>query len=312
MQLIILLLITVAVLTFLSGAIVYFGASKGDRTRSAWFFIAAIFATVWMSSISLFITADSSWSEVIDWHVAWTFISAIIIDVAFLGYIAWPEKYGKLLTYIFLLFGLFISTFIMLAPSAMYDTVILDRAGNSVVMHIGPLYISYIAFFAAIVPAIVAYLFKQALKTRSQRKRSGDITIMLSFGLSSTLILVANLIMPLLGNWHLIWLGPLALSATIIAFYYTILRYHSLNLSSIWLKIFSYIVIIASVAIIYMVIFALIFAALFRGSMPSIEVIILNFIMIVIFLLLMPAMNQLTTTIRTLINNQKGGQKKEK
>ncbi len=311
MQLIILLLATVAVLTFLSGAIVYFGASKGDRVRSAWFFIAAIFATVWMSSISLFLTADASWFEVIDWHVEWTFVSAIIIDVAFLGYVAWPEKYGKFITYLFFLFGLFVSIFIFLSPSSLYSDVILDRTGNSVIMNIGPLYIAYIAFFATIVPAIIINLFKQSLKTHSKRKRGGDITIMISFGISSTLTLIANLIMPLFGNWGLIWLGPLALSATIIAFYYTILRYRALNLSSIWLKIFSYIVIIASIAIVYMVIFALIFAALFRGSTPSIEVIILNFIMIVVFLLLMPAVNQLMTHIHSLIINEKKGVQKE-
>lgn len=179
-------------------------------------------------------------------------------------------------------------------------------------MNIGPVYFAYIGFFAAIVPAVVATLFKQYLKTRSERKKGGDLTIMISFGLSSTITLIANLVLPLFDNWSLIWLGPLALSATIIAFYYTILRYRSLNLSSIWLKIFSYIVIIASLAIVYMIIFAAIFATLFRGSMPSSEVIILNFIMILIFLLLMPAMNELNVFIRSLISNQKPNHNKIK
>lgn len=178
-------------------------------------------------------------------------------------------------------------------------------------MNIGLLYCAYIGFFCAIVPAIIIALFRQYIKTHSARKKSGDLVIVGSFGISSTLVLVANLILPLFGNWSMIWLGPLALAVTIIAFYYTILRYHSLNLSSIWLKVFSYIVIITSIAIIYMVIFSIIFAALFRGSTPSAEVIILNFIMIVIFLLLMPAMGELLTFIRSLISNQNTQKKKE-
>ncbi len=301
MQLIVILLATVAVLTFLSGAIVFFGSSKGDRIRSAWFFLAAIFATAWMASISVFMVAQPEWTNNIEWHVKWTFISAILIDAAFLGYISWVQKNGKYLTLFFAILGIIISAPIFTAPDLLYNEIIIARTGNSVVMNIGPLYIAYNVFFALIVPAIIFSLFKQFLKTRSQRKKGGDITIMVSFGISSLIILVANLILPLIGNWSAIWLGPLALSATIIGFYYTILRYRSLNLSSIWLKIFSYIVIVSSVAIVYMMIFAIIFAALFRGSPPSTEVIILNFIMILVFIALMPAMNEFIKFIRTLI-----------
>ena len=301
MQLIVILLATVAVLTFLSGAIVFFGSSKGDRIRSAWFFLAAIFATAWMASISVFMVAQPEWTNNIEWHVKWTFISAILIDAAFLGYISWVQKNGKYLTLFFAILGIIISALIFTAPDLLYSDINIARTGNSVAMNIGPLYIAYNAFFALIVPAIIFSLFKQFLKTRSQRKKGGDITIMVSFGISSLIILVANLILPLIGNWSAIWLGPLALSATIIGFYYTILRYRSLNLSSIWLKIFSYIVIVSSVAIVYMMIFAIIFAALFRGSPPSTEVIILNFIMILVFIALMPAMNEFIKFIRTLI-----------
>lgn len=311
MQLIVILLATVSVLTLLSGAIVFFGSTKVDRVRSAWFFIAAIAATFWMTSISIFLTADPSSVETIDWHVKWTFVSAILIDVAFLGYVAWREKYGKALTIFFLIFGAAISVLIFHNPALLYDAVILSRSGNSVVMHIGPLYISYIAFFSTIVPAVVITLLKQYVKTRSNRKKGGDLTIIASFGISSTIVLIANLILPLLGNWNVIWLGPLALAANIIGVYYTILRYRSLNLASIWLKIFSYIVIIASLAIIYMLIFSIIFAGLFRGSTPSTEVIVLNFIMILVFLLLMPAMNQLVTFIRSLISGDKPTTKKK-
>ena len=311
MQLIVILLTTVAVLTLLSGAIVFFGSSKGDRIRSAWFFLAAIFATAWMASISVFMLAEPTWTNNIGWHVKWTFVSAILIDLAFLGYVAWREKYGKALTLFFTIFGLTISALIFLFPGLLYSDVIISRTGNSVVMDIDPLYFAYIAYFAMIVPAIVFNLFRQSRKTHSQRKKGGDLTIMISFGLSSLITLVANLVLPLLGNWSAIWLGPLALSATIIGFYYTILKYRSLNLSSIWLKAFSHIVIIASVAIIYMIIFSIVFAGLFRGSPPSIEVIILNFIMVVIFLTLMPAMSELATSIRKLINDQ-GNNKTDK
>lgn len=304
MQLIVILLATVAVLTFLSGVIVFFGSSKGDRIRSAWYFAAAIFATVWMASISIFLTASPQSIDSIYWHVNWTFISAILLDTCFLGYAAWHEKHGKTLTSIFLLLGLIVSGAIAISPNSLYSSVTLQHTGNSVTMNIGPLYFAYIGFFALIVPAIIFMFLKQYLKTKSERRRGSDIITMSCFGVSSLVVLIFNLILPLFGNWSLIWLGPLALAVTILAVYYTILRYQALRLNSIWLRILSYIVIIASIAIVYMVIFSVIFAALFRGSTPSTEVIILNFIMILIFLTLMPAMNEFIKFVHSLISGQ--------
>ena len=311
MQLIVILLATVSILTFLSGVIVFFGSTKKERLRSLWFFLAATFATTWMISISLFLIADSSWTSSIDWHVKWTFASAILIDIAFLGYIAWHEKYGKIVSLIFLIFGATICALIFCSPGLLYSDIILDRTGNSIVLNIGPLYIAYITFFASIVPAVVIALVTQFIRSRSSRKKSGDMIIMVSFSISSLLTFFGDLILPLLGDWSMVWLGPLALAVTIISFYYTILRYRSLNLASVWLKIFSYIVIISSLAIVYMVIFSVIFAALFRGSTPSTEVIILNFIMILIFIALMPALSELSNFIRSLISSPKTNKSKE-
>ena len=312
MQLITLLLTTVSVLTMLSGIIVYLGTSKAGKVKSAWYCLAAIFATIWMASICFFLTASENSQELIEWHVNWTFVSAIIIDVAFLGYAAWSKKYGKITTLLFLIMGLLISSIIFTVPHSLYSSINLAHTGNTVTMNIGPVYFGYIAFFAVIVPVIVGVYLLQFFKTTSQRKRLGDVITMGSFGLSSTVVLIFNLILPLFNNWKLIWLGPLALAITILAVYYTILRYRILNLSSIWLRLFSYAVVIASIAIVYMIIFSIVFAALFKGSTPSTEVIVLNFIMILIFISLMPATTGLTQHIRSLISGDQANMPKRK
>ena len=302
MQLIAILLITVSILTFLSGIAVFFGASKGDRARSAWFFLATIFATIWMVSISLFLIATPDWGEQLTWIVDLTYISAIFIDIALLGYISWRKKYGKIATLTFTMLGLVFAAFFILNPNLLYTEIKLSSAGNSLVTNFGPFYFTYIAFFCALVPAVMITLLKQILDSRSTRVRGSDVVPLIGFGISGTMSLVFNLILPL-WNWSLIWLGPLAISTTILAFYYTILRYRALNLTSRWLKILSYIVLITCAAVLYMIIFYLIFKGMFKGASPSIEVIILNFIMVLFFLLLMPAMNELMSFIRSLITN---------
>ncbi|MDO4612281.1 MAG: histidine kinase N-terminal 7TM domain-containing protein [Candidatus Saccharibacteria bacterium] len=303
MQLIAILLITVSILTLLSGTAVFFGSTKSDRSRSAWFFISTLFAFVWMISISIFLVADSSWSGIMTAVVELTYISAIFIDIALLGYISWKQKYGKPLTLAFLIFGILLTGFFVHNPTLLYSGINFSSAGNSLITNVGPFYFTYVAFFCCLVPTILITLLKQILKRNSIRGHGGNLVLLIGFMISGTMSLIFNLILPF-WTWDYVWLGPLAISTTIIAFYYTILRYRALNLSSRWLKILSYIVIVASFAVIYIVIFYIIFAAMFKGSSPSLEVIILNFIMILIVLALLPATNELNMFIRSLISNK--------
>ena len=302
MQLIIILLAVVGLLTFSSGIIVLFGTLRANRARSIWYFLAATFAACWMSTIAMFLTAGKdALADYITTVVSMTFVCAIMLDVTFLGFSAWDKIYGKFATFFFLVFGVILSGTILLNPDMLYSDIILSNAGNSVLMNYGPLYYTYIAFFCAVVPVICFALFRQYRRARSKRNRHSNIIAMAAFGISSLITMIANLVLPVMDNWTMIWMGPLAISTVILVIYYLILRYQALNLSFRWLKFFSYIVVVASIAIVYMIIFSIVFAALFRGSTPSIEVIILNFIMILIFIALMPAMNGLIRFIRSLV-----------
>ena len=312
MQLIVILLVTVSILTILSGITVFFGSSKGYKVRAMWFLLASLFATIWMLTIAIFLSAKVDQEQALDWPVRLTFISAILLDVSFLAYVSWRQKYGRIISLFFMLFGIVVSSLIALRPELLYNSVNLSPVGNTVTMNIGPLYFAYTAFFATIVPAvIIAFLRHFVAGRRKKEKTAGDIIMMSIFGISSLFTLIFNLIMPLFGSWDLIWVGPLALAATIIAHYYTILCYSEFTLTSLWLKFFSYVVIISSLAIIYMLIFALIFSAMFRGATPSTEVIVLNFIMVVIMLILMPAIANITAFIRSLISGE-STEKKDK
>ena len=304
MQLIILLLTAVSILTILSGIVIFFGSSKGYKVKAFWFLLATIFATLWMTAISIFLSVKDSESGIIDTSVKLTFISAILLDVAFLAYVSWNQKYGRLITLFYVIFGGVVSSLITFKPELMYSNISISNMGNSVDINVGPLYISYVVFFATLVPAVVLALSRHYLSKKTNKKQTGDVVIMLSFGVSSVITLVTDLILPLTGAWDYIWIGPLALSAVIIGFYYTTLRYSNLNLNSITLRILSYVVILTSLAILYMIIFAIVFSGMFRGATPSTEVIVLNFVMIMIMMLLMPAVNQLSNFVRSLITSK--------
>lgn len=301
MQIITILLAIVSFLTILSGIMVFVGSSKKERPRSAWFFVSTIFATIWSVSIAIFMIASPRWNMNMEWIVNLTFITAVFIDIALLGFINWHQKYGKPLTLIFLIAGVALSTVFLYDHTLMYGSINLANTGNSISMNVTPFYFIYNGFFCLLVPAVLLSLFVKIIKSTSKRLKKSDLTLLIGFMISGTVSLIFNLILPF-WTWDYIWLGPLAISTTIIAFYYIVLRYHIINLSSHWLRILSYTVIITSSAVIYMAIFYVIFLAMFRGSTPSTEVIVLNFIMIIIVLALMPAMSELSGFITSLIS----------
>ncbi len=303
MQLVAILLITVSILTLLSGLAVLLGSKKGDRLRSAWFFAATAFATIWMVTIALFLIAKPDWEPNMAGLVDATFLSSIFIDIALLGYISWRKKTGRITTLTFMILGIIYAIAFICRPDLLYTDIVLANTGNSLVLNIGPFFFAYVAFFCALVPAVILTLLQQIFKSSSDRIKSGDVVLLIGFAISGTMSLVFNLILPF-WTWHLVWIGPLAISTTIIAFYITILRFRALALESHWLKLLSYIVILASIAVLYMVVFYIIFTAMFRGAQPSTEVIVLNFVMVLFFLLLMPAMNELLTFVRSLISTQ--------
>lgn len=304
MQLIMILIVMVGLLTILSGIIVFFGPAKGDRIRSAWYLIMTIFVSLWMASLAYFVSAGPDAIDAVYAHVSCAFISAILLDAAFLGYSAWNKKYGKLITLIFLVFGLVICGAILVDHCALYSEIILSNTGNQIIFNINPFYFAYNGYFATIVPATLLIYLRDFLHTRSKRWRHSSLAIMLSYGAASAIVLVTNLIMPIFGQCAASWVGPLAVAIVILMIYFMILRYRIIRLSLRWLRVFSYIVVVTTIAVIYMIIFSIIFAALFRGSTPSIEVIVLNFIMIVIFIALMPVMNGFINFINKLILDQ--------
>ena len=123
---------------------------------------------------------------------------------------------------------------------------------------------------------------------------------MIGLAVTGLLALIFDIILPPT-RYDLIWVGPLTIGLVIIGFYYAILRFRMISLSTNWLRVLCYIVLIGSAVIIYLLIFHLIFSALFKIANPSFQVILLNFIMIAIVILLTPAISELHSMTKSLI-----------
>lgn len=301
MKLITILLYAVAVLTLLSGFAVLVGSRKNERVKSLFFMLATVGAAAWASSIAGFLSLEPTQADVAPLAIFGIYASAIVMDVCFTGYIGWQYKIGKVATLAFGMLGAILIGLVATQPSLLYSDFSLTNTGNAVNLVDGWYYYAYLVYFLAITGCFMALLFHRIVKTRNKSLRTGLIVFLVGNAIAGTASLIFDVLVPFWVRYDLIWIGPLTISATIIAHYYSILRYKILTLSTTWLRILSYVILMSSAAIIYMVIFFIIFTALFKVPNPSPSIFMLNFIMVAVTLLMMPVFNESTAFVRSLV-----------
>jgi len=303
MSLVLILLVTTAVLTFLSGALSLAGASKNDRGHIAWFFVSNLGAVVWALSCGFFLNLGPEATDSALWLVFGIYIGAFLMLVPLVGYSGWRYTIGKILTILFIIVSIAMSLALIRDPSLLYSEIILSDAGNRVVFTEGGWYYwAYSIVITVVVLAFNAITFYGARHARTKRVRNADYVLVAGLSIAGVVSLIFNLLMPGMGEYSLIWVGPLTLSIVMLTYFYAILRYRIVSVSTPLLKSLAYVVIMTSGVAVYMLIFYTIFTALFKIPNPSASVLVLNFLMIVIVLLLMPVINELMASVNSLIH----------
>ena len=303
MHLLNILVIIVAVLTIMAALALVLGSPKGERARSLWFLGAAMGAAIWGMSISVFLSLKNGEIQQMNAPhlVAGIYGGAILMDVALLGYISWKYNFGKLVTSVFAIAGAVLFALFIHDPPMLYSSINLLSTGNSISIDFSRgFYVAYALFFCSITPAFCGFLIHQIRHEKSRKTRKGLLFFLIGLSVAGLLSLIFDIILPPV-RYDLIWVGPLTIGLVIIGFYYAILRFKMITLKANWLRIMSYIVVMGSAMIVYLLIFHLVFSALFRIANPSFQVILLNFIMIAIVLLLTPAISEIFALTRSWI-----------
>lgn len=295
------LLYATSVLAVFSGFSAFVGASRTDRKKMGWFFATTIMAAIWTISIAVFLDLPIGANDRAPFWIMSIYIASAVMMITLLGYATWEYTVGKVLTFLATVALLVTSAIVVSNTKLLFDGFELTVQGNTVHLVNGPIYWLYTFYF--MLNSLLAWYFiwKRSRQTSSKRMRSGDQVLMVGLVITGALAIVSDLFLPLFVRYDLIWIGPLALSITLVSFYYAILKYRIISISSGWLKTLSYAVLLVAGAVIYMLIFYLIFTALFKVPNPSASVLVLNFIMIVIVLLLMPVLNEVSASIRSQI-----------
>lgn len=303
MHFIYILVIAVAILTILAGLALVFGSSKSEKAHSLWFLLAAVGEVVWAVSIVVFLSlGDGTTSTALaPWMVKGIYIGALLMDAALLAYISWRYKIGKIFSVLFMIIGLALVVLLCYDPSILYSQILLEPTGNSIAIDMGKgFYIAYAVYFCTLNFVLCLFMIYRIRHTANKKSRKGFLFFLIGLMATGLLSGVFDLLLPPF-RYDLIWVGPLTIGLTILGFYFSILKFKIVSINSGWLKILSSIIIVSSAFIVYLLIFHLVFSALFRVPNPSIQVLLLNFIMIAIVIVLVPAFSEIRNLTKSLI-----------
>lgn len=305
MQLISILVVIVAVLTILAGVTIAFGARKDKKTSPLLFSFAAFGASLWSLSIISFLSLPENAIDVAPYFVAMIYVSAVLMMVAIFGYVARFLGFSYTLLIPVALIGVVLMVLIIVAaPDLLYSDIVLnDVTGNVVKLRPEWLYISYIGFFIIVTLAQVGLLIARIVSKKMREFRKPFIVLLVGLGVCGLCSLCFDLLLPLV-RYDLIWVGPLSVGAVIISLYYTVLRYRLITIKGNWLKIMSYVVIMSAAAVIYVMIFFVMFTVLFPVSSPSFGDLVLNFAMVIIVFLSTPFVANMTANIRSILSTE--------
>lgn len=303
MSLYAILVYAVSVLAVMSGIAGYIGSPKSERKRMIWYSLLGVFGAVWSVSCVLFLSlpTDASEAMVIATRTG-IYYGDAFMAIGIATFCVWREKWGKPLTIVCALFMACFLTLLTVNPEIMFSGYTLSaQQGNSIELVRGWAYFVYIMYNAVCCGAAILGTYMHSRRARQRSVKRGDYVLLGGMIFTSIFSLVFNAAFPIWVTYSLIWVGPLSLSATLITFYFASLKFHLVSMESKWLKVLSSVVLMVSGAIIYMLIFYLIFTALFKIPNPSPAILVLNFLMIIIVLLLMPVLNEVSSQIKSLI-----------
>ena len=287
-------------MSFSFGLLTLIGASRVDRLRSAWFCFATIGSAMWAISIAVFLSLAPDATSAEFW-IYGIYVPPMLMLVGLLGYVSWQYKSGKVLTVISCLLMVVLVTLLLTDKTLLYQSYDLTIAGNIVNLTRGWFYPAYMAFFFLQIRCSCSTLGQLCGMRAISYIKNGTLILMIGFGITGVVTLVVDLVLPLLGIYSWIWIGPLFISVTIAMYFYAILKFHMISVASRWLQIATYAVVGLTSVAVYMILFYTIFTTLFKIPNPSTSVLVLNFLMIVIVLLLMPVIREVNAVLRSMV-----------
>jgi len=227
-----------------------------DRYR-AYFCLFLFSAALWSIGISIFLwTQDAS---IAYWVAEAYYVAALLVSYSLLVFArAIPEirsqpQRRSFLGDILLLIPIVVCGTWILTSGSLIDTIIIGEEANTVTLNI-PYYLMFAALFSSYALAALYILYRKYRSAKRQgsslyRVRLRLLAVSIIFGMLFGMVF--NLILPFLGYYVLIWLGPIGMIPSAIIFWYAILRHGLFDIKLIVTRTIAYFLLFGTLIALY-------------------------------------------------------------
>ncbi len=273
-------LIVVGVLNLGLGLVVML-ASERKTLRQIIFFIFSLSVATWAFGVALFL-ATSSPEVALLWARIY-YLAAAIIGYTLLAFALTfvPNTNVRFWVWFLLLPLVVMAGTILTSNSLLSDVRINHVEGNEVLLG-AQAYAAYSLYFLAYMYGAIIVAARQYWLQKNKEMRHQLFYIIAGLTSAGTFGVFFNLILPWLGNYHLVWVGP-QFSIVLVGFIFAaIVRHRLFDVRVVIARATAYIALLVSMALLYGVAVFSVSSLLFDGRQMSVQQNILYIVLAVV------------------------------
>lgn len=239
-------------------------------SESVWyFFLNVVGVGMWALGIGAFLFFKDETIARTAAQVYYVAAALIALTTLLMALSMGQKKTGRSWQLLLLVPFVALSLAILVNSHWMIESVVVDMSSNNTVVLAEPSYFIYITYFVAY---FVCAMIVLALKLRTEVKpsvRKQIKSVLIAWGVSGFIGMIFNLFLPGIGNYDLIWIGPLAIFVFIPLVSFAILKYRLFDVKQTAILGIVYASTLAVLGLIYYLLAYLTSSILFQGRTSS-------------------------------------------
>ena len=249
-----LLLGMVALMALILGMLVL-KKSKRHYDTKQWFFLVCLCLAVWSAGLEMFSLADNG--AALDIASRWFYVASAVFCPALAIFTAksFLPLTKSVRSFIFISSSLFIvlSIYIILAPEFIINASEITTPVDFSQIPINAInYIVFATFFSVFFLVVMWFGYVAWRKSDSIRRKQVAI-YMTGLLVSSIPGFVVDLLLPALGDYRYVWVGPVAIIFFLFAIMYSIVKYRLMDVKTAVARSVSYMLLLIALAVVYII-----------------------------------------------------------
>lgn len=229
--------------------------SKRHYDTKQWFFLVCLCLAVWSAGLEMFSLADNG--AALDIASRWFYVASAVFCPALAIFTAksFLPLTKSVRSFIFISSSLFIvlSIYIILAPEFIINASEITTPVDFSQIPINAInYIVFATFFSVFFLVVMWFGYVAWRKSDTIRRKQVAI-YMTGLLVSSIPGFVVDLLLPALGDYRYVWVGPVAIILFLFAIMYSIVRYRLMDVKTAVARSVSYMLLLIALAVVYII-----------------------------------------------------------